>query len=320
MTGPELLRSDTVLAAFSRAGARVAAVTAKDKLRLQLSKGLDLSQGSVSFSSEKADRCTLADNGIEGVLDLVGMPLPHMYSPELSLFVLEAGIRLLETRRPDLLYLSLSDWVQHKHAPGEPQANAFYAALDERFGRLEALGAVVALTADHGMNDKSTPDGSPNVVWLQDELDRELGAGSTRVICPITDYFVAHHGALGGFVRVWCMDGASPAAVMAIARRQPGIAEVLDGAEAARRFELPLDREGDVVVIGDRGTCIGAARADHDLSALEGHRLRTHGALTEADVPFVLNRPLIRDYAAIAARGRLHSHQIFDFAINGVRG
>ena len=316
MTGPELLRSSTVLAEFSRAGEKVLAITAKDKLRRQLSKGMDLANGSISFSSEKADRCALAENGIENVTDLVGMPVPHMYSPELSLFVLEAGIRLIESRRPRLSFLSLSDWIQHKHAPGEPESDAFHAALDDCFRRLDALGAVVALTADHGMNDKSLEDGSPNVVWLQDILDAELGPGRTRVICPITDYFVAHHGALGGFVRVWCQDGASPQAVIDIARRQPGIERVLDGPTAAREFDLPLDREGDVVVIGDRGTCIGAARADHDLSGLAGHRLRSHGALTEARVPFILNRPLAPEYVRRATAG-LKSHQIFDYAING---
>ncbi|MCY4503266.1 MAG: alkaline phosphatase family protein, partial [Alphaproteobacteria bacterium] len=51
MTGPELLRAPSVMSAFSRAGARVVSVTAKDKLRQQLQKGMDLSGGSVSFSS-----------------------------------------------------------------------------------------------------------------------------------------------------------------------------------------------------------------------------------------------------------------------------
>jgi phosphonoacetate hydrolase len=318
MTGPELLRSDTILAAFARAGARVVSITAKDKLRRQLGKGLDLANGSVNFSSEKADRCTEAEHGIANVLDFVGMPLPDMYSMELSLFVLEAGIRLLEERRPDLVYLSLTDYVQHKYAPGEAEASRFYRAIDEKFGRLAALGAVVALTADHGMNDKSKPDGSPNVIWLQDVLDAELGRGETTVICPITDAFVAHHGALGGFVRVYCRGRKAKAAdVIAIAEGLPGIEAVYDGATTASLFDLPRDREGDVAVIGDAGTCIGAAAADHDLSGLAGHRLRTHGAVAESKVPFVLNVPLTEDYRR-RARGRpLKSHQIFDFALNG---
>ena len=212
MTGPELLRGDTILARFAAAGAKVVSITAKDKLRKQLGKNLDLTRGNVSFSSERADQCTLAENGIENVLELVGMPLPDMYSMELSLFVLEAGVKLLEREHRDLMYLSLTDFVQHKYAPAESEARRFYQELDQRFGRLEALGAVVALTADHGMNDKSDAAGKPNVIWLQDILDATFGKGDTTVICPITDAFVAHHGALGGFVRVWCRGRTTPRA------------------------------------------------------------------------------------------------------------
>lgn len=322
MTGPELLRSKTILAAFADAGARVVSITAKDKLRKQLGKDLDLTRGNVSLSAEFADRCTLAENGIENVLELVGMPQPEMYSMDLSLFVLEAGIRLLESSgnesRPNLMFLSLTDYIQHKHAPGDPVANEFYRRIDEKIGRLVALGAVVGVTADHGMNDKSKADGTPNVIYLQDVLDAEFGSGDTKVICPITDAFVRHHGALGGFVRVWCRGGkATPAGIIALIKDIPGIAMVLTKAEVCQRFDLPPDREGDVAVIGDIGTVIGAAESEHDLSNLSDARLRSHGSTTEARVPFLLSCPASTEFQQRAAQG-LKSHQIFDFAINGV--
>jgi phosphonoacetate hydrolase len=317
MTGPELLRGDTILARFAEAGARVVAITAKDKLRRQLGKNLDVSRGNVNFSSEKADRCTLAENGIEDVLELDGNPLPHMYSAELSLFVLDAGIRILERDRPDLMYLSLTDYIQHKYAPAEDEARRFYADLDQRFGELAALGAVVALTADHGMNDKADAAGEPNVVWLQDILDREFGKGDTRVICPITDAFVAHHGALGGFVRVWCRGKATAKQIIEVARGIDGLESVLDKETACRVHDLPPDREGDVVVISTANVCLGASEADHDLSGLAGHRLRTHGGVSEAKVPFILSAPLTDEYKLKAGAATLKSYQIFDFAING---
>jgi phosphonoacetate hydrolase len=317
MTGPELLRGDTILAQFARAGAKVVSITAKDKLRRQLAKNLDLSGGNVSFSSEFASKCTLSENGIENVLELVGMPQPHMYSMELSLFVLEAGIQLLAKRKPDLLYLSLTDWVQHKYAPEESEAKRFYREIDRCFGRLADLGAVVALTADHGMNDKSDAAGNPNVIWLQDVLDARFGKGDTRVICPITDAFVAHHGALGGFVRVWCTGRATPAQVMEEARKLKGVEAVLDKKTACRELELPEDREADVVVISEANACIGGAEAEHDLKGLEGHRLRTHGGLSEAKVPFILSVPLNDEYRRKAGAATLKSYQIFDFALNG---
>jgi phosphonoacetate hydrolase len=318
MTGPELLRRETILSGFAAAGASVVAITAKDKLRKQLGKNLDVSKGNISFSSELASKANLKENGIEGVLELTGMAQPDMYSMELSLFVLEAGIRLLERKRPELMYLSLTDWVQHKYAPEESEAQRFYRELDARFGRLAGLGATVALTADHGMSDKSDAAGRPNVIWLQDVLDAKFGKGDVRVICPITDAFVAHHGALGGFVRVYCQGKATPRRVIEAVAGIDGVEQVLDKANVCRLFDLPPDREGDVAVISRADVCIGGAEAEHDLTGLRGHRLRSHGGLSEARVPIVINRPLNDEYRLKAAGGTLKSYQLFDYALNGV--
>lgn len=319
MTGPELLRGETILAGFADAGAKVVTITAKDKLRRQLGKGLDVSQGHVSFSSEFADRCTLAENGIENVLEYVGMPKPDMYSMELSLFVLEAGIKLLQDRRPNLMYLSLTDFVQHKWAPDHDQARQFYQALDDAFGRLVNEDIVLGLIADHGMSDKSNEAGEPNVIWLQDILDAEFGAGETTVICPITDAFVAHHGALGGFVRVWTRGNVSAQAVIDRVAAIDGVDLSLDKKTACRLFELPEDREADVVVVSRKDVCIGSSAKLHDLEGLKGNRLRTHGGVSETRVPFILNRPLNAEYRRQVACSEIKSYQIFDFAINGTQ-
>ncbi len=318
MTGPELLRTYSIMSEFSRKGARVVSITAKDKLRRQLQKGMDLSGGSVSMSSQFADRCTLNENGIEDSLQFVGRPQPEMYSAELSLFVLDAGIKFLEERRPDILYLSLTDFIQHTHAPGTPVANQFYSDMDARFGRLKDLDAVVALTADHGMGDKADENGDPKVIWLQDVLDQELGEGVTRVICPITDAFVGHHGSLGGFVRVYITGETKPELILEITENLNGIEKVWTAENVAEELEQPLDREGDIAVVADKKTVIGGRQVDHDLSALKGQRLRTHGSLHEAQVPFVLSDSLNDAYAGKSEKIPLRSHQIFDFAINGL--
>ena len=317
MTGPELLRGDTIIARFAAAGAKVVSITAKDKLRKQLAKGLDVSQGHVSFSTEFAERATLAENGIENVLSFVGMDKPGMYSMELSLFVLEAGLKLLQQRRPDVLFLSLTDWVQHKWAPEEADARRFYERLDDVFGRLAAQDITLALTADHGMSDKSNAAGEPNVIWLQDILDARFGKDETMVVCPITDAFVAHHGALGGFVRVWSRGKVGAGEIIDHIRGIDGIELALDKASACRLFEMPADREADVAVVAREDVCIGGTASNHDLSGLKGHRLRSHGGVSEAKVPFILNRPLNDAYKAKAASQPLKSYQIFDYAING---
>jgi phosphonoacetate hydrolase len=310
------MRATTIFAEMSRERVRVAAVTAKDKLRKMLGHRME---GGICFSSEKACHATLAENGIENVEALVGRASPDMYSPDLSLFVLDAGIKLLEQNRADLFYLSLSDLVQHAHGPGETEADAFHHAVDAKVGRLAELGAVVGLIADHGMNDKINADGTPRVVFLEEELNGRFGSDAVRVICPITDPFVKHHGALGSFVRVYLRKKLDLAEVMDAAAAIPGIALVLDGKSAALRYEMPLDREGDFVVIGDTHAVIGSSRAEHDLKGLHGYRLRSHGGLSEQIVPFIVSHPLNEAYRTLADSRRLRNFDIFDFVLNGVR-
>jgi len=305
MTDERLMRSETILALMAGSGVKTAAVTAKDKLRKLLGRNL-------------AGICCSSECAPPQVEAMVGRAKPDMYSADLSLFVLDAGIALLERHEADLLYLLLSDYIQHAHAPGDPTANAFHHAIDERVRGFVELGAVVGLVADHGMNDKALPGGEPNVIFLEDVLNERFGAGTVRVICPITDPFVRHHGALGSFVRGYLRRDVDLSSVIAASVELPGVALSLDGAEATRRFELPLDREADFVVLGDANTAIGATHAEHDLSGLAGHRLRSHGGLGERQVPFILSRPLTPEYREIAAAGRLRNFDIFDFALNGV--
>jgi phosphonoacetate hydrolase len=314
ITDASLLRCETILGALSRVGVSTAVVTAKDKLL----KVLAYRMRGIKFSSEHAHQANRADNGIDNIEELVGRPQPDQYSADLSLFALDAGVKILSHFRPDLMYLSTSDYVQHKHAPGEPEADDYHRAVDTIVGKLMALGATVAITADHGMNDKSEADGTPNVIYLEDELNARFGAGSVRVICPIADPFVRHHGALGSFVRVYLRKAGDVAAMMAFARTLPGVELVLDKQQVCKQFDLPLDREGDFAVLGDRRTVIGARREEHDLSQLAGHRLRSHGGLAEQKVPFLLSRPLDAQYSLRAKTKALHNYDIFDFALNGV--
>ncbi|HXH85087.1 MAG TPA: phosphonoacetate hydrolase [Candidatus Tectomicrobia bacterium] len=308
MNDPRYLRSGTILAALARAGAAVAVVTAKDKLRRLLGHELR----GICFSSEKADATTEAEHGLADALGFVGLPLPSVYSAELSEFVLAAGVRLLERVRPDVTYLSTTDYVQHKHAPGTPEANAFYAMMDGYLAKLDALGATVALTADHGMNAKTDAAGAPRVVYLQDVLDAWLGVGRARVILPITDPYVVHHGALGSFATVYLPAEADPEATARRIAALPGM-ELVETREAAcARFELPPDRMGDVVAISERHVVIGTSAERHDLSGLDAP-LRSHGGLSERRVPLLVSRRT----AATAAPPR-RNLDVFDVALNGL--
>lgn len=309
MNDPKYLRAETILAALSRAGASLAVVTAKDKLRRLLGHGMR----GICFSSEQADRTIATEHGLDDALGLVGLPLPSVYSAELSEFVFAAGVKLMETARPDVMYLSTTDYVQHKHAPGTPEANAFYRMMDGYLAKLDALGATVAVTADHGMNAKTDAAGAPAVVYLQDVLDGWLGAATARVILPITDPYVVHHGALGSFATVYVPPAVEAGAVASRLNTLPGVELVLDRAAACARFELPPDRMGDLVVVSTRHVVLGTAAARHDLSGLDAP-LRSHGGLSEQRVPLLVNRRL----GGPAPSGRLRNFDVFDVALNRV--
>ncbi len=310
MNDPRFLRCPTLLAELSRAGARAVVITAKDKLRRLLGHEM---QG-ICFSSEKAAEVTKPEHGIERVTDLVAMPVPDVYSAELSEYVLAAGLELLRRERPDVMYLSLTDYIQHKHPPGDPVARRFYTMLDRYFDAIDREGAVLGITGDHGMNAKVKSDGTPNVVYLTPLLDAVVGAGRFRIILPITDPYVVHHGALGSFATIHLERPADVASVMERLRDTPGVMGVWDRAEGCARFELPPDRVGDVILVGDRHTTLGKSPDAHDLSLLT-EPLRSHGGPTEETVPFIINRPLSAAYAARA--GGLRNFDMFDFVLNG---
>ncbi len=315
MNDPKFLRAPTILRCFHDAGAKVAMVTAKDKLRLLLSNGLDYASGrAIAFSSERADKATKGDNGIDDVLGFVGRPLPDVYSAGLSEFVFAAGVALMKSFRPDLMYLSTTDYIQHKVGPGTTIANDFYAMIDGYLSILDAMGAIIVATADHGMNDKHDPiTKAPNVVYLQTLFDQWLGHGIARVILPITDPYVVHHGALGSFATVHLPRDADAPALSARLRLVYGIDLAVTKADACMRFDLPPDRIGDLVVTSARHMTLGTAADKHDLTGLD-EPLRSHGGLTEQIVPLIANRVL----QVPVGCAPLRNFDVFSLACNGV--
>jgi len=307
MNDAKYLRAPTILAEMARAGQRVAVVTAKDKLRSLLGHQLK----GVCFSAEKADEVNLREHGIEDIVARVGMPVPPVYSAELSEFVFAAGLSLLTNERPDLMYLSTTDYVQHKYAPGTPEANAFYAMMDGYFKRYHDEGAVVAITADHGMNAKTDAIGRPNIVFLQDLLDARYGVQFARVILPITDPYVVHHGALGSYATIYLHDGERRRDVTDFLSGIAGVEAVFSRSQASQRFEVPEDRIGDLVVLGERLTVLGSAADKHDLSGLTVP-LRSHGGISEQKVPLIFNRKVVD----VDSARRLRNFDVIDIALN----
>ena len=313
MNDPQYLRAPTIFEKFYQAGAKIALVTAKDKLRTLLGNGLKFNEDrTICFSAEKSDQATKIENGIEKVNDWLGMPVPEVYSQDLSEFVMAAGVKLMEEFKPDIMYLSTTDYIQHKYAPGHEVANKFYSMFDKYIGQLDEIGATIIITADHGMKPKSKEDGSPNAIFLQDHLDDKFNKNKTKVILPITDPYVVHHGALGSFATIYLEDKNDLEDVIMEIKKIKDIEVVLNKEEGCSQYNLPKDRMGDIICMSSEFMTIGSSKDKHNLSGLN-EPLRSHGGLHEREVPFIVNKKMPQ----IDSNKQLYNYDAFYYAISG---
>ncbi len=313
MNDPQYLRAPTIFEKYFQAGAKIALVTAKDKLRTLLGNGLNFNDNrAICFSAEKSDQATINDNGIENVNDWLGMPVPEVYSQDLSEFVMATGVKLMEEFKPDIMYLSTTDYIQHKYAPGHEVANKFYSMFDKYIGQLDDTGATIIITADHGMKPKSKDDGSPNAIFLQDILDEKFNKDKTKVILPITDPYVVHHGSLGSFATIYLKDKKDLDSVMFEIKKIKDIEVVLNKEDGCTKYNLPEDRMGEIICMSSEYTTIGSSKDKHNLSGLN-EPLRSHGGLHEREVPFIVNKKMPQ----IDSGRQLYNYDAFYYAILG---
>ena len=313
MNDPQFLRAPTIFQKYYEQGAKIAIVTAKDKLRTLLSHGLNfIDSRAICFSSEKSDKATKNENGIENINEWLGMDVPDVYSQGLSEFVMAAGVKLLHEFKPDIMYLSTTDFIQHKYAPGDDVANKFYAMFDKYIGQLNINDNSIIITADHGMQPKSKADGSPNAIYLQDILDKKLGNDVSKVILPITDPYVVHHGALGSFATIYLKDKSKIDEAMEEIKKIQEIEIVVTNEVGCKDYDLPNDRMGDIICMTSKYMTIGSSERAHDLSKLK-EPLRSHGGLHEREVPFISNKKI----NSFESNNKLNNYDAFYYAIAG---
>ena len=132
-----------------------------------------------------------------------------------------------------------------------------------------------------------------------------------RVILPITDPYVVHHGALGSFALVY-LGGAERSGWRPAHR---GASRDRDGADArgsrraVRAAARPHRRPGGRV--GDRHGHRHQPRDRHDLSGLDVP-LRSHGGTSEQKVPLLVNRRIGRP----PENRRWRNFDAFDLGLN----
>jgi phosphonoacetate hydrolase len=303
LTDPGFLRAESIHAVLNAVGRRTLMVTAKDKLRRLLGAG-----NVPSISAGRAHELGLRAFDIPDVQPLVGRMHPGIYDWDLSHYAMEIGLAVHRRVGLDLLYVSLTDYVQHKEAPGGEMADRFFCRFDELLAEYIREGFLIGVTADHGMNAK------PRVIYLEDVLDGR-GVASYRVVLPITDPYVVHHGALGSFAWVHLPSSELERARDALASLD-GVEEVYSREEAAVIFEHPADRIGDLSVASDAVTALGKSEAKHDLSGIASG-LRSHGGRHEQVVPIIVSRPLREPYATRHTAGVSNS-DLHDLLLNGI--
>ena len=309
LNDPRFLRAPSIHAMFEQSGVPTLMVTTKDKLRLLLGNG-----GVPSISVEKASGRGLPEYGIDDLESLVGFPAPGVYDPLASHYAMRLALAI-HRLRPEirLVYVSLTDRVQHACPPGHEMADLFFTELDVLLGEFIDAGFTVGITADHGMNTKHDAEGRPRVHYLGDVL-REAGVEFDDVVLPITDPYTRHHGALGSFAWIYLPDEQHAAARAAISAL-PGVEEIWNREDSATIYEHPQDRIGDLAVTAAADTALGSHAADHDLSELHGH-LRSHGGRHEQPVPLISSAPIHGDLAARYRAGVLRSRDIHDLILN----
>ena len=312
MNDPQYLRAPTIFEKFYQGGSKIAVITAKDKLRSLLGNGLKFDDNrAICFSSEKSDQATMQQNGIENINEWLGMPVPDVYSQGLSEFVMAAGVKILKEFKPDIMYLSTTDFIQHKYEPGHEIANKFYQMFDHYIGQLNQHDISLVITADHGMKAKTNSAGEPNAIFLEDYLQEKFPEENFKVILPITDPYVVHHGSLGSFAMVYVENQSIIENVVAEIKKISEIEEVLNKHDACKTYQLPEDRSGDIICMSSESYTIGSSIEKHDLSSLK-EPLRSHGGLHEREVPFIINSKT----ANLSSQGQLYNYDAFYYAIH----
>ena len=178
--------------------------------------------------------------------------------------------------------------------------------MDGYLAQLDELGwAIGAHRRSRHEREARPQTGEPNVIYLQDLLDEWLGDDAARVILPITDPYVVHHGALGSFATVYLPHEADTRDVIERLAAEPGIELVLDRRDGCERFELPPDRVGDVVVIGNAATSCSARGAMNTICPVSTCRCARMAALSEQNVPLLFNRPVEVGLPRAAAAAQL---------------
>jgi phosphonoacetate hydrolase len=255
----EFVRIPTVLERAATRGLSTIMLTSKGKLLRLLGRG--------------AGTVYAAESPPEFLVDRLGPP-GDIYSAEINVWLFRAARELLRSEDPDVMYVSTTDFVQHKYAPEHEVAQQQMHDLDHVLGDIidDRPEREVYVTADHGMRAKTAGV----------DLRRVIGApdGDVTFLPIIKDKYVAHHDNLAGAAFLFCTDDAARERTAARLAECPEVERIYTNAEAAAAFSMPVDRIGDYFVLGTPDVVFGEFESER-----QDVTVRSHGSHHEARVP-----------------------------------
>lgn len=234
--------------------------TSKDKLRRLL--GNDATHVS---SAEKPDKW---------VVDILGDP-PSIYSLECNGWTINAAELAMEKYKPEFVYITTTDWAHHKFPPESIEAKTHINIIDTAVGNImnKFPEATIMLSADHGMSRKT------NLIDLGKILKQN---GIDNLAVPIIkDEHVVHHSNLGGAYFIY-LDDSVVSKSIDILNALEGVDLAMTSEEAVTKYNLRLERIGQVIVTADKDTVFG----DTNLVEMPGD-LRSHGSEHEQNIPII---------------------------------
>jgi phosphonoacetate hydrolase len=268
MSDGNLLTAATLFQRAARFGVRSALLSAKQKTIPLLSRGTTLAVGS--------------QEPPPGLVRKHGPP-PDVYSPDVNYWVWKVALDVIKNRPGvGLVFIHTTDYPMHRYPPEAGESRAHLQRID---GFLKAAaeadpGLAFIVTADHGMNAKST------VLNLGKALARR-GVEVKVAMSAERDQYPRHHGGHGGTAFVYLKSPADTGKAVRALGKIEGVEEALTRDEAARKYRLNPHRIGDVWVTAAKDVVFGHAARERE-ALPKGYR--AHGSAHELDIPCVIYR------------------------------
>jgi len=259
------MKVDSIIDIYAKAGKSTALLTVKGKVLEVFGQNAQ-----IGINLQKPDAA---------ILEKFALPQPPDDVASFATYdwIFNACYNVINIANPDLVYCTTNDFMMHNYAPNTKEAETTMRTMDEWIGKIYDIDPEreIYITADHGMNEKN------RVIDLQKKLD---AAGyETFCLLALKDRYMDNHKYQeGGLVYVYVFDEKKISKVMKYLKGCDFVEKVLDNESAAKKYNLPSDNIGDILVLSKSDTAFGELEKD-ELTV----KVRTHGSLDERKIPLI---------------------------------